>query len=321
MTLGSEPIPTLASALRAATLRLRATSPTPDLDGQLLLAEVLGWERARLLGRLDDLLSEEEASRYEALVDRRAAGEPVAYILGRGWFHGLRFQVSPAVLIPRPETEQLVDWGLAWLKAWPPPRARPPRVLDVGTGSGAIVLALAAAWEAERRGGRRPQGAGPDPQEPEWWATDLSSSALAVARANAASLVPEQRIHFVEADLWPPARAGTFDLVLANLPYVATDEQDLLMPDVLAFEPAEALFAGPDGLGLICRLVRSLSERLAPGGAVGLEIGYRQGEAVAALLAEVLPQGEVRVHCDLAGLERMVTGEATGPSRRTSASG
>lgn len=314
MTLGPDPIPTLASALRAATLRLRATSPTPDLDGQLLLAEVLGWDRARLLGRLDERLAVEVAVRYGALVDRRATGEPVAYILGRAWFHGLRFEVSPAVLIPRPETELLVDWGLAWLNAWPSGRARPPRVLDVGTGSGAIVLGLAAAWGTARRRGGLQRRADPDQREPEWWATDLSPPALAVARANAASLVPERTIRFVEADLWPPEDAGAFDLVLANLPYVGTDERALLTRDVLAFEPTDALFAGPDGLGLIRRLVRSLSGRLAPGGAVGLEIGYRQGEAVAALLGEALPKGKVRVHRDLAGLERLVTGEASGPS-------
>lgn len=292
----------LGTALRSAVHRLRSTSPSPDLDAELLLGQLLGWERARLLGSLDEALPDEIAEPLSALIERRAAGEPVAYLLGRAWFHGHRFSVGPQVLIPRPETEMLVDWGLAQLKSralLPPDTAQAqPRVLDVGTGSGAIIVALAAAW-AEVATIAPP---------PVWWASDLSPAALELAASNAARLAPTQTIQFRATDLWPDSsEAGRFDLILANLPYVGTDERTTLEPDVVDHEPHLALFAGPQGMDLIRRLVAGLPGRLAPGGAVALEIGHRQGEAVASLLAAALPAATVQVHPDLAGLDRMVT--------------
>ena len=310
MTGAEEGRTTIGRALRDAAARLAANSDSPDLDAQLLLAEVLGLERPGLLARLGDALPAAALEPFASLVDRRASGEPVAYLLGRAWFHGLSFVVSPAVLIPRPETELLVDWGLAWLAARE--RTLPaPRVLDVGTGSGAIIVALAHAWRE-----RFPPAAGRP--EPRWLAVDLSAAALAMARENARRLVPEASISFAHADLWPgdlaeaaagPTVPATYDLVLANLPYVGTDEVDLLAPDVRDHEPHEALFAGPDGLGCIRRLIAGLPERLAAGGAVGLEVGWTQAEAVATLLAEALPGSAVEVRRDLAGIGRLVVAE------------
>lgn len=293
----------LGAALGDAALRLAGCSPTPHLDAQLLLAQLLGWERARLLGRLDEALPEEIGPVFAGRVARRAAGEPVAYLLGLAWFHGLQFTVGPEVLIPRPETELLVDWGLAWLRGRVPqvgPDLAPLRVLDVGTGSGAIVVALAVAWSALA-------GTGPSPA---WWASDLSREALALAAANAARLCPAAAIRFHHADLWPePGEARTFHLLLANLPYIGTEERASLAPDVVDYEPHLALFAGPQGLDQVRRLIDGLPRRLAPGGGVALEIGYRQGEAVKALLQEALPGAVVQVHRDLAGLDRMVTAQ------------
>lgn len=288
---------TVGMALREAGARLAASSDSPDLDAQLLLAEVLGLDRPGLLARLGDPLAPVARASLAQLVDRRACGEPVAYLLGRAWFHGLSFAVNRAVLIPRPETELLVDWGLAWLAARE--RTLPaPRVLDVGTGSGAVIVALAHAWRE-----RFPPAAGR--REPHWTAVDLSEAALTVARENARRLLPEGVIDFRHADLWP-ADPASFDLILANLPYVGTDEVDLLAPDVRDHEPHEALFAGPDGLDCIGRLIAGLPKRLAAGGAVGLEVGWKQADAVAGLLAGALPGAMVERRLDLAGVGRLV---------------
>ncbi len=288
---------TIGRALREAGARLASSSESPDLDAQLLLAEVLGLERPGLLARLTEDLPAAAAEPFAAVIERRAAGEPVAYLLGRAWFHGLSFAVNASVLIPRPETELLVDWGLAWLAARE--RTLPaPRVLDVGTGSGAVIVALAHAWRE-----RFPRAAGRP--EPHWTAVDLSEAALAVARENARRLLPEAVIDFRHADLWP-TESASYDLVLANLPYVGTDELDLLAPDVRDHEPHEALFAGPDGLDCIGRLIAGLPKRLAVGGAVGLEVGWKQADAVAGLLAAALPGAMVERRRDLAGVGRLV---------------
>lgn len=268
----------IRSALERATERL-TESDTARLDAELLLASVLGCDRATLVMRANEELDPASLARYDSLVARRAAHEPVAYILGYKDFRRLRLHVDPRVLIPRPETELLVEVGLTL-----PYRSR---VVDVGTGSGAIALAL----KDERR-------------DLEVSGTDVSVGALEVARENAVRLGLEVR--FVLGDLLAGVPA---DAVLANLPYVATDGPPL-PPDVSRHEPTGALFAGVDGMIQIRRLVgRSSGLSL-----VALEIGVGQGDDVAALLHGAGFDSVERL-ADLAGHERVVVGSRP-PSRQ-----
>lgn len=267
---------TVAAALTEAAARLReAGCESPRLDAELLLAEVLGVGRERLVLDRAAPLSASHALAFGTLIDRRAAREPVAYILGRREFRYLTLSVDPRVLVPRPETELLVEVGLG-LPAG-------SRVADVGTGSGAVALALAS----ER----------PDLSVT---GTDISADALAVARGNAARLGLPAR--FLESDLL--AAGAPFDAVLANLPYVA--EGASLGPEITRYEPAGALFAGPDGLSLVRRLVAQIAG--APEVmTLALEIGAEQAAAVSELL-RAAGFGAVEVRRDLAGLDRVVVG-------------
>jgi release factor glutamine methyltransferase len=249
----------------------RAGCDTPRLDAELLLGSVLGVDRGRLLMDSCSGLSADAAGRFASLVDRRAAREPVAYILGRQAFRYLELEVDRRVLIPRPETELLVEVGLTL-----EPGAR---VIDVGTGSGAVALAL-----AHERPDLRVVG------------VDVSQDALAVARANAARLGLEVEFHC--GDLLAGHRA---DAVLANLPYVAARDVGALAPEVASFEPALALFAGEDGLDAVRRLVAMLDGV----GLVALEVGFDQADRVAALLSGA-GYRSVQRRRDLAGHERVV---------------
>ncbi|RIL10612.1 peptide chain release factor N(5)-glutamine methyltransferase [bacterium] len=284
--------PCVRDALRAAQAAL-ARSSTPRLDAELLVAHVLGLSRPQVLARSSDPWPAEHAARLSELVARRADGEPVAYLVGRAWFHGLELEVTPDVLVPRPETEALVAWAGDWLRARPAAPHRPWRVIDVGTGSGAIALALADRVDAA---------------EAEIWATDVSPAALAVARRNAARLGVGARVRLSVADLLPEGAdaPAAFDVVVANLPYVGLRELGDVERDVVRWEPHGALFAGPDGLDIVRRLLAQLPSRLAPDGAAALEIGWRQGPAVRSLAAAAVPDAVVTVHPDLAGLDRMV---------------
>lgn len=251
---------TLAEAIRAAAERLAPTSDTARLDAELLAAHLLGVSRAdMLLHRMRD----EAPHGLTALVERRAALEPVAYITGRQEFYGLPFIVSPAVLIPRGDSEVLVEAALA-----EQPEAR--IVLDCGTGSGALLLAVLS---------RRSNALG--------IGIDRSAAALEIAMRNAAALGLRPQSRFVEAD-WHEAGwadgLGTFDLILANPPYVESDAE--LDPDVRDHEPPAALFAGPDGLDDYRVLVPQLPGLLAPGGVAVVEIGYRQAESVSVIARE-----------------------------------
>ncbi|MBV9804959.1 MAG: peptide chain release factor N(5)-glutamine methyltransferase [Solirubrobacterales bacterium] len=263
----------VASALARATSTLATTSDTPRLDVELLLAFVLGTERAQLILDSRRELDPSEVTQFDALVARRAAYEPVAYIVGRKAFRRITLAVDPRVLIPRPETELLVEVGLSL-----PARAS---VVDVGTGSGAVALAL----KDER----------PDLSV---WATDVSSDALAVARENGVRL--RLGVEFVQADLLSGVDRS-FDAVLANLPYVAAGDE--LPPDVARYEPAGALFAGDDGLDVIRRLIRAAGDTPL----VALEVGFDQAQAVAGLLAEARTNS-IEILRDLAGHERVVVG-------------
>jgi len=277
--------PTIAAALRAAADRLAAARvDTPRLDAEVLLRHVLGLDRAALFVRLHDVLERTDAAAFGYLIERRLTGEPVAYLTGEREFMGLPFIVDSAVLVPRPETELLVEWALGWLATRPA-----ATVLDVGTGSGAIALGLAAHLFANWRGAIV--------------ATDVSAGALAVAAANRARLGLARRVPLVRGDLATWCR-GPVDLLLANLPYLRPD-QVAANPDLRA-EPALALVGGADGLVLVRRLVADAPRLLAPGGALGLEIDPSQADAVRALIAASLPDAAIEVRPDLAGLARHV---------------
>jgi release factor glutamine methyltransferase len=246
---------------------------TPRLDAELLLGSVLGVGRARLLIDAREPLPAGALERYEELIARRAAREPVAYIVGQRNFRRIMLSVDPRVLIPRPETELLVEVGLSL-----PGGAR---VADVGTGSGAVALALAD---------ERP--------DLDVWGIDLSKGAVALARDNALRLGLDA--HFVVADLLDGLEPA-FDAVLANLPYVA--DGAMLEPEISRYEPAAALFAGPDGLEVIRRLLSMVGGMSL----VALEIGFDQADAVAGLLARAGFASVQRLR-DLAGHERVVVG-------------
>ena len=268
----------VATAVRAATQRLAATSDTARLDAEVLMAHALGVSRSDLLLRHMDAA---EPTAFAALVDRRAEHEPVAYIVGEQEFWGRPFRVTPATLIPRADSECVVEAALAACPA-------PARVLDCGTGTGALLLTVLAECSGV-------QGVG----------IDRSAEALAVAQANAKALGLADLAHMVTADWHQPgwtANLGLFDLILANPPYV--EEGAPLDPDVAAFEPASALFAGPEGLDDYRVLIPQLPGLLAPGGVAVLEIGHTQAAAVARIAAAAGFASEVRP--DLAGRPRAV---------------
>ncbi|MEJ8846473.1 peptide chain release factor N(5)-glutamine methyltransferase [Variovorax rhizosphaerae] len=264
---------TILNALRAA-----ATLGVDRLDAQLLLLHALGrpvHERAWLLSHDTDPLPPAAWPSFEALCARRAAGEPAAYLLGAKEFHGLALQVDARVLVPRPDTETLVDWALSLM-----PAATAPRVLDLGTGSGAIALAL--------------QHACPDAKVD---AVDASADALEVARANATRLgLP---VRFTQAD-WLAGADTNYDLIVSNPPYIAADDAHLA---ALKHEPLSALASGPDGLDDIRQIVRQAPAHLADGGWLLLEHGFDQAPAVRALLTE-RGFANAQSRDDLAGIAR-----------------
>ena len=229
---------------------------SPRLDAQVLLAHVLGCKRIDLYGlRHDDVASEEVRRDFRELIRRRVEGCPVAYLVGRKEFFGLEFEVNPAVLIPRPDTETVVVEGLRLIK-----ELTEPQVIDVGTGSGAIAVAVA----------KRHPGA-------KVTATDLSAEALAVAGRNAAKHGVAERIRFLHGDLFGPVPPGeAFDLVLSNPPYIAREEMARLPPGVRDYEPHLALDGGPGGYAVFDRLSEQACERLKPGGWLVVEISALQ---------------------------------------------
>ena len=267
-----------------------ARSGLVPVDAQVLLSHALGRDRAWLAAHRDDALPPGQADAFFMLAQRRRAGEPVAYLTGVREFWGLPLRVTPAVLIPRPETETLVELALEWL-----PRAGAPRVLDLGTGSGAIALAIAR----ER----------PDAQV---LATDASPEALAVALDNRDRL-GIRNATFAESDWYAAVVDATFDLVVSNPPYVALADPHLGEGD-LRFEPASALVSGVDGLAALRGIVAGARAHLAPGGALAVEHGYDQSERVQALFREAGFTGIV-VRRDLAGIARVVAGRAPRDAR------
>lgn len=270
---------TVSAALRAATTRLTDTSDTPRLDAEVLMAHALGVTRSTLLLRC---MADPAPDGFAALVQRRLGHEPVAYITGRQEFFGLDFAVSPAVLIPRGDSEVLVEAALAAC-----PQAR--RVLDCGTGSGALLLAVLASLP-------RAHGVG----------IDRSAAALAEAQGNAGRLGLAGRAALIAGDWdrpdWTEALGAPFDLILANPPYV--EDAAELAPSVSAHEPAGALFAGAEGLDAYRVLIPQLPALLAPGGTALVEIGYRQAEAVGAIATAA--GFTVMLHRDLGNRPRVL---------------
>ena len=277
---------TLGEVLRLSTAHLeRHGSPTARLDAELLLGHALGLGRVELYTGFERPLGEDELAECRELIARRAKREPVAYILGRWGFRGLDLDVDRRVLVPRPETELLVDRCLALLDG-----VTGPAVLDVGTGSGAIALALASELPEARVAG-----------------CDVSGDALEVARANGERLGVE--VEWVASDMLAGVEGRRFHLVVSNPPYVAAGEIEALEPEVRDWEPRGATVAGETGLEAIERLVAQAPAALEPGGALVLEVGAGQAAAVAALLEGAGLAGVGRGP-DHAGIERIVWGRA-----------
>lgn len=295
-------MPTVGECLSAGSERLRASgSETPRLDAELLLGWAIGADRSSLIAHGETPVAAEAAARYDAAIERRAAGEPVAYLRGIKEFHGLAFAVDARALIPRPETERLVDAAtaevLARLTARPRDRvAQPVRVADVGTGSGAVAVALAVALQ------RRRVVLGEDVTI---LATDVSADALDLARENTVAHAAADGIRFEQVDDLLPGGGPPLDVVVANLPYVRSGAIDGL-PVATSFEPRLALDGGADGLDIVRRLLARLPEALAADGVALLEIGGDQGDEAPAAVAASLPGWRSDVAPDLGGLPRVL---------------
>ena len=258
------------------------------LEAELLLAAVLGISRLDLYLQFDRPVDEGQLEQFRTHVRRRLKREPLQYILGRTTFRKLELAVDSRVLIPRPETEVLVDHVLRWLKTQDQPRT----ILDLGTGSGAIALSVVKESDVTAV------------------ATDVSEEALAVARSNAVTLGLDQRIDFRAGDLWRALSVGErFDAIVSNPPYVADADSATLQPEVGDWEPPRALYAGPRGLDMIEAIVGGAADRTREGGLLALEIGADQASAVRALLEQDTRYLNVQIHKDLAGRERVVLAE------------
>ena len=294
---------TVKRALTHETARLRATSATPRLDVEILLAHVLGTTRERLYAVSERELTADERARLRELVGRRARSEPVAYLTGHKAFRDIDLQVSAATLIPRPETETLVEVVLAKLRQLegaPPSltaatglrRRRPLSVLDIGTGSGAVALAIAHEHPSARV-----------------VATDVQFRALEMARLNAARLGLSERVEFLASDLFDDLPMGAlFDVIVSNPPYVADGDLAATPPDVHRFEPHEALLGGAAGMDFYHRLVPAAPPFLRPGGWLAVEIAEDKASEVRAVFEECGRFESIEVHHDLGGSPRVVAG-------------
>lgn len=258
---------------------------SPRLNGELLLAGTLGLKRLDLYLQFDRPLTPDELAEFKGRLRRRAKREPLQYIEGHAAFRDLRLCVDPRVLIPRSETELLVDEVLAWAGG-----REGLHALDVGTGSGAIALSLATEGPFARV-----------------VATDVSADALEVARANHAAAAPGSPVEFYPGAVYAPVRGQTFDVVVSNPPYIGESERGALDAGVRDWEPAQALFSGETGLDVIRELVAGAPEVLRAGGLLALEIGWKQADAVAELVKAVDGFSEPVVRRDLEGRDRIVT--------------
>jgi release factor glutamine methyltransferase len=297
------------AALKEGMARLRAAHvPSQTLTTELLLMHVLGRDRTWLYTHPEATLDAADAEKYLGLIARRAAGEPTQYLTGKQEFWGLEFEVTPAVLIPRPETEHVMEVALSRLG----PRGfkihlhsglprEKLRIADVGTGSGCLAVAL--AYELPHT---------------EIFATDISAAALEVARHNAARHNVGDRIHFLQANLLDGLteesasggeKSGDFDLIVSNPPYVAREKSAQLQPEVRDHEPHRALFGGPTGVEMYARLIVEAGSRLRSGGILVLELGYNSAEHVRAVLTEQKCWRNVTLTNDLAGIPRVAAAD------------
>jgi release factor glutamine methyltransferase len=284
-------------------------------DAELLLMQIIGRNRAYLIAHSDKLLSPDEIARYEAFIERRTKGEPIQQITGEQEFYRMPFRVTPDVLIPRPETEFLVERVIHLMPLFHPKSEKffsfrtirtgsgakkrredignlevagwPPRVLDVGIGSGAIAVSIAHDWP-----------------EAEITAIDLSPAALEVARGNAERLGFADCIRFLQGDLLAPVAGERFEIIVSNPPYVPTADRAQLSVEVCDYEPALALFAGEDGLEVYRRLIPAAFDALVPGGFLALEIGFGQSPAIADLLTRAGFE-QIEFTPDLQGIPRV----------------
>ena len=275
---------TVRAALEAATAQLMGHSGTPRLDAQLILAHLLNQRREQLIAHDEMPLSIDQIAAYAKLIALRASGMPIAYILGRRTFFDRELVVNSHVLIPRPETELIVECALAWIQAHDRQSDPTLRIVDVGTGSGAIAIALAGRLPSARI-----------------LATDISVAALQVAQLNGRDL---PNVRYMQCDLLSGI-GGQFDVICANLPYIATAELNVL--EVAKFEPAVALDGGSDGLALIRRLLEQAPSHMAKPGLLLLEIGADQGEAARAAAQAAFGQAaQISLRKDLSGLDRVL---------------
>ncbi|HLB86037.1 MAG TPA: peptide chain release factor N(5)-glutamine methyltransferase [Terriglobales bacterium] len=290
----------LRDALSSAINRLSAAHvPSPRMNAELLLMFTLGCDRAYLYAHTERELTSGEQARYEQALVQRAQGVPAQYITGHQEFWGMDFVVTPAVLIPRPETERVVESVLRLIRE-PGEDARPtlqtfsfPRIVDIGTGSGCIALAFAKELPPA-----------------EIHATDISAAALEIARANAARHQLESRTHFHKTDLLQGLDSNAFDFVVSNPPYVGESEEDQVQLEVRKFEPRDAVFAGPTGLEVIDRLIPQAHAALKPGGWLVMEISGTIANGVKRLLEG---WNQVQITNDLQGIPRVASAQKARP--------
>ena len=292
----------IRAALKEAISRLRAARvPSNTLAAEVLLMHALGRDRAWIYTHPEASLESPVANRFFSLVDRRAAGEPTQYLTGKQEFWGLEFEVTPAVLIPRPETEHVVEVALERLgplglkirmdTGEPTPRLR---IADVGTGSGCLAVALAHELP-----------------HADLFATDISSAALEIARRNALRHGVAERVHFSQADLLAPflSEQRSFDLIVSNPPYISRGEASTLQREVVEHEPSIALFGGPRGIEIYERLIEEARVLLRAGGFVVLELGHDSANPVRAVLENQRCWTKLSITNDLAGIPRVIAAE------------
>ncbi len=272
----------ISQVLDRASVLLSAVTDNPRLESELLLANILGCPRVYLLAHPGGILSAEQTHWYTMDVGRRVNGEPLPYITGTIEFYGMPFKVTPDVLIPRPETEMLVELASARLAACPD-----SVVLDVGTGSGCIAVALARHTKCQHM-----------------YATDISIAALRVAQQNAARHLVLDKIRFINCDLLDPLH-GPVDIIVSNPPYIAEHEWAEI-PCSIHREPPTALLAGVDGLQIVGRLLYQARKILHPNGFMLIEIGAQQGNAASAIAEAAFPNASIQILRDLAGLDRVI---------------